>query len=114
MGDTNRHFAIKGKAVAGLSLLLLASLLLSGCGDAPAIAAVKPTATLYPPPPTDIPPPPPGPTPEALDFPLPPPTPAESDVPDDQSCITCHTDEETLKALATEEETAESLSEGEG
>jgi hypothetical protein len=37
-----------------------------------------------------------------------------SDLPDDQSCITCHTDEETLKALATEEDTAESLSEGEG
>ena len=114
MGDTKRHFTMRGKLVAGVCLLFLASLLLTGCMDAPAIAAVRPTATLYAPPPTDIPPPTPGPTPEALDFPLPPPTPMSSDLPDDQSCITCHTDEETLKALATEEETAESLSEGEG
>jgi hypothetical protein len=114
MGDTMRLFTTRGKLGAGVCLLFLASLLLTGCMEGPAIAAVEPTATLYPPPPTDIPPPPPGPTPEALDFPLPPPTPAISDLPDDQSCITCHTDEETLKALATEEEAAESLSEGEG
>jgi hypothetical protein len=114
MGDTKRHFTIRGEFVVGVCLLFLASLLLTGCMDGPAIAAVEPTATLYAPPPTDIPPPPPGPTPEALDFPLPPPTPAGSDPADDQSCITCHTDEETLKALATEEEMAESLSEGEG
>jgi hypothetical protein len=114
MGDTNRHFTIRGELVVGVCLVFLASLLLTGCMEGPAIAAVKPTATLYPPPPTDIPAPPPGPTPEALDFPLPPPAPASSDLPDDQSCITCHTDEETLKALATEEEAAESLSEGEG
>ena len=34
---------------------------------------------------------------------------------DDQSCVDCHTDEETLKAVAEEaEEDQESLSEGEG
>ena len=114
MGDTDRHFTIRGELVVGVGLLFLASLLLTGCVEGPAIAAVKPTATLYAPPPTDIPAPPPGPTPKALDFPLPPPTPASSGLPDDQSCITCHTDEETLKALATEVDKAESLSEGEG
>jgi len=115
MGDTKRHLAVNGKLVAGVCLLFLACLLLTGCMEGPTIAAVEPTATLYAPPPTDVPPsPPPEPTPEALDFPLGPPTPMSSDVPNDESCITCHTDEETLKALATEEETAESLSEGEG
>ena len=114
MGDTKRHFTLNGKLVAGVCLLFLACLLLTGCMEGPAIAAVEPTATLYPPPPTDVPAPPPAPTPEALDFPLPPPTHVSSDLPDDQSCITCHTDEEALKALATEEEVAESLSEGEG
>jgi hypothetical protein len=33
---------------------------------------------------------------------------------DDTGCITCHSDEETLKALAVEPEAAEALSEGEG
>jgi hypothetical protein len=34
---------------------------------------------------------------------------------DDESCVTCHTSEEVLKALATEpEESGEGLSEGEG
>jgi hypothetical protein len=33
---------------------------------------------------------------------------------DDTACVTCHTDEETLKAVAEEPEETESLSEGEG
>jgi nitrate/TMAO reductase-like tetraheme cytochrome c subunit len=31
-----------------------------------------------------------------------------------ENCITCHTDKETLQALAVEPETEEELSEGEG
>ena len=114
MGNTKRHFTIRRETAAVVCLLLLAGLLLTGCTEVPAIAAVEPTATLYPPPPTDIPPPPPGPTPAALGFPLPPPTRAAPESADDQTCIACHTDEETLKSLATEEEATKSLSEGEG
>jgi hypothetical protein len=33
---------------------------------------------------------------------------------DDTACIACHTDEETLKAVAEEEEVPEVESEGEG
>jgi hypothetical protein len=33
---------------------------------------------------------------------------------DDTACIGCHTDEETLKAVATQEEKPEVESEGEG
>jgi hypothetical protein len=95
-------------------LLFLAVVALTGCGGPAAIAAVEPTATLYPPP-TDIPAPPPGPTPEALDFPLAAPAHEEKAAVSDQSCVDCHTDEETLRAVAREDEGAqESLSEGEG
>lgn len=98
-----------------VALLFLAALALTGCAEPAAIAAVEPTATLYPPPPTDIPPPPPGPTPVALNFPLPAPTRVERERPSDQHCVDCHTDEETLKAVAEKEESSqESLSEGEG
>jgi hypothetical protein len=79
------------------------------------IAAVEPTATLYPLPPTDIPVPPPGPTPEALDFPVAAPVREQPEPVDDQNCVACHTDEETLKAVAKVEEVEEeALSEGEG
>lgn len=46
----------------------------------------------------------------ATDLPatLPPTPPAE------ESCLTCHTDQEALQAMAQEEEAAESLSSGEG
>jgi hypothetical protein len=33
---------------------------------------------------------------------------------DDTACVACHTDEETLKAVAEEPEETEALSEGEG
>jgi len=33
---------------------------------------------------------------------------------DDENCVTCHTDKETLQALAVEPEDEEELSEGEG
>ena len=99
----------------GLALLFLAALALTGCAEPAAIAAVEPTATLYPPPPTDIPPPPPGPTPAALDFPLAAPRQIEKEPVNDQTCVDCHTDEETLKAVAENEEgDEETLSEGEG
>ena len=89
--------------------------MLAGCAEPVAIAAVAPTPTAYQPPPTDIPPPPPGPTPAALDFPLPAPTHVELGQTNGEHCVDCHTDEETLKAVAEKaEENQESLSEGEG
>ena len=57
----------------------------------------------------------PGPTPAALDFPLPAPTNEDVEPVSDQNCVDCHTDEESLKAVATEEEGGQdTLSEGEG
>jgi outer membrane biosynthesis protein TonB len=110
-----------------LSLLLLMALVLAGCGGEPtavpteppeptevAVATVAPTEAPTEPPPTDVP------TEEPTEAPTEPPptaTPTEEPTPepvDDSGCITCHTDEETLKALAKEPEAAESLSEGEG
>jgi hypothetical protein len=99
-------------AVAGL--LFLAALTLSGCAEPAAIAAVPPTATVYAPPPTETPPPPPEPTPAALDFPLVSPSEEPVEIVNDQTCVDCHTNEETLKAVAEEEEVVEELSEGEG
>ena len=102
------------------ALLFLVSLVLSGCSE-PATVATQPTpvatetpapASTEPPaptrvptevpterPPTDTPPPTEEPVPEAAD---------------NTACIACHTDETTLRAVAEEEEMAESLSEGEG
>jgi hypothetical protein len=101
----------------GIALLFLAVAVvaLTGCAEPAAIAAVEPTATAFAPPPTDIPPPPSGPTPAALDFPLAAPTHVDLEPADDQSCVDCHTDEDTLRAVASREEVSqESLSEGEG
>ena len=120
-------------------LLLLVPLVLIACGGQPTEVAMQPTsAATEPPAPTDAPtePPaltdistePPAPTdvptepPAPTDVPTEPPptdtpTPTEEPTPepvDDTACIACHTDEETLKALAVEPEEAESLSEGEG
>ncbi|MFC2029497.1 hypothetical protein ACFLWA_02070 [Chloroflexota bacterium] len=100
-----------------VGLLLLSLAFLTGCAEPAAIAPVEPTPTAFPPPPTDIPAPPPGPTPAALDFPLSAPTDVEEARPvSDQNCVDCHTDEETLKVMAEEEQGGEneSLSEGEG
>jgi hypothetical protein len=117
----------RGAALVGL--LLLFALVLVACGAEPTEVAVQPTepeaaatdvapteAPTEPLAPTDVPTEPPTPT----DVPTEPPptaTPTEEPTPepvDDSGCITCHTDEETLKALAVEPEAAESLSEGEG
>jgi len=70
-----------------------------------ATATPEPTAT-YTPPPTST----NTPAPTSTNTPAPTPTPV-----DNSNCITCHTSEDTLKALAKEpEEGGESLSEGEG
>lgn len=64
-------------------------------------------------PPTDV--PEPTDTPEPTDEPTPEPTDEPTpEAVDDTACIACHTDEETLKALAVEPDESESLSEGEG
>jgi len=115
MRKTERFFRTWGGAVVVGLLLLAAVLALTGCGGPAAIAAVEPTATVYAPPPTDIPAPPPGPTPAAIDFPLPAPSHVALEPASDQGCIDCHTDEETLKAVAEKAKVPEeSLSEGEG
>ena len=103
------------KTVMALVGLIAAVSALTGCAESPAIAAVEPTAIIYPTP-TDVPPPPQKPTPEALEFPLPASATVEEQAPiDDQSCVDCHTDEATLKAVAVEDEGGgETLSEGEG
>lgn len=103
-----------GGGAALAVLLLLAVLSLTGCAEPAVIAAVEPTATAYAPQPTDIPAPPPGPTPVALNFPLPAPTKVDLWEADDQACVDCHTNEETLQAVAEKEEVEETLSEGEG
>jgi hypothetical protein len=116
MTNNKRSKIALGGVIVLASLLMLTAMALTGCADPGSITAVEPTATLYPPTPTDIPLPPPGPTPEALDFPLAAPAREEekAEPVNDQTCVDCHTDEETLKAVATEEEGEESLSEGEG
>ena len=114
MDKQKTFLATASGAVVIVGLLFLAALALTGCAEPVAIAAVPPTATVYAPLPTDAPPPPPEPTPAALDFPLAAPEKEAVAPVDDQTCVDCHTDEETLKAVAKEEEHTESLSEGEG
>ncbi len=54
-------------------------------------------------------------TPTQVPTATPAPTPTPTPIPvDDSGCVTCHTSEETLQALATEEEAPEIESEGEG
>jgi outer membrane biosynthesis protein TonB len=116
-----------------LGLLLVLVLLLAGCGGEPTSAptelpptevAVQPTTAPTEAPPTEAPTEPPpteAPTePPPTETPTEPPptaTPTEEPTPepvDDTACVGCHTDEETLKAVAEEPEETEALSEGEG
>lgn len=113
MSKTERFVHTWGGAVL-IMALLLAALGVAGCAAPPPIVPVQPTATNFPPPPTDIPVPPPGPTPAALDFPIAAVTREPVVVAEDQSCKDCHTNEEMLRAMATEEEQSEVESEGEG
>jgi outer membrane biosynthesis protein TonB len=115
-----------------IGLLLVAALVLAGCGAEQEVAqepaaptsmpteAEAPTSPPTEPPPTEVPTEPPAPT-EPPTPTKPPPTdtpePTEEPTPeavDDTACIGCHTDEETLKAVAEVEEVEEALSEGEG
>ena len=114
MSKMKRLFRIWGGMAVVIALLILAVLALAGCSGPGEIAAVEPTATLYPPPPTDIPAPPPGPTPAAMDFPIAAPTRVPVEQVDDEMCVKCHTNEKVLQAMATEEEAPEVESEGEG
>ena len=117
MSEMKRLFRVWGAMPAVIAVLILAVLALTGCVGPGEIAVVEPTATIYAPPPTDVPAPPPGPTPAALDFPIAAPTGAEAEPVDqvsDQTCVDCHTSQEVLQAMATEEEAPEVESEGEG
>ena len=114
MNRTKTLLTFPAGVVAVVALLCLSILVLGGCAEPTAVVVVPPTATVYSPPPTEAPPPPAEATPAALDFPLAAHTQVEVEVASDQTCVDCHTDEETLKALAEEEEVVEELSEGEG
>jgi outer membrane biosynthesis protein TonB len=106
-----------------LALMVVLVLLLTGCGSEPTAVPTEPPepteVSAAPPTPTTAPTEPP---PTPTDTPtLPPPTatPTEEPTPtpvpvDDTACVSCHTDEETLKAVAEEPEETEALSEGEG
>lgn len=114
MNSTKTLLATPTRVAAAVGLLFLAALIMSGCAEPAAIAAVPPSPTVYAPPPTKAPTPEPEPTPAALDFPLAAPSQAPVEVVSDQTCVDCHTDEETLRVVAREEEVVEELSEGEG
>ncbi len=112
---TARDTKINSILFTAAVLLLLASMALTSCGAQPAtIAAVEPTATARAPLPTYTPKPTARATPVALDFPLPPPNHVEIEPAEDEGCVTCHTSEATLKALAKQEEEPEVESKGEG
>ncbi len=130
MNKTTTFFAA-GRWLAIAAALVIAIGLLAGCGaeptavvsqataaptEAPTQAPTeapteRPTPTLVPTePPTS---PPPTDTTAPTDTPAPTET-ATPEAVDDSACITCHTSEETLQALATEEEAPAAESEGEG
>jgi cytoskeletal protein RodZ len=132
MNRTTTFWAGRASTALVLGLLLLTALLLSGCGaaataspEATALAVEPTSAPTEPAEPTSVPTEPPSPTatptqlpptdtPAPTDTPLPTDTPTPEAV-DDTACISCHTDEETLQAVAEEpEDVGEDLSEGEG
>ena len=114
---------------AAVSLLLLSFIIaLSACGAETEVAIAPTEAAISEAAPTSAPTEPPEPTSPPTEPPVPtdPPTePPPTDTPepteeptpeviDDSGCITCHMDDEVLKALAVEPEELEELSEGEG
>ena len=123
--NTTRMFRARWRwATALVVLLLLAGLSLAGCGGEPTAAptevAAEPTPAPTEVPPTEVPP-----TEEPTEVPAtatptevpPTATPTEEPTPevvDDSGCVTCHTSQETLQALAVEPEAPEVESEGEG
>jgi predicted small lipoprotein YifL len=129
MSQTKAFASMKKGTASLLILLFLFTLILAGCGGEPTaaptelpppteVAAAAPTVAPTEPPPAPTEEPTLEPTP--TDVPTEPPptaTPTEEPTPepiDDTGCITCHTSEETLQAMATEEEAPEVESEGEG
>lgn len=101
-------------------LLALVTLILVACGGEPTAVPTelpKPTeVSEAPPTPTQAPTEPPEPTSTPTQAP-PTAMPTEEPTPepvDDTACIACHTNEETLQAVAVEEEAPEVESEGEG
>jgi outer membrane biosynthesis protein TonB len=128
MNKTTRFLARWRWAPVATVLLLLVALLLAGCGAEPTAVPTEPPAptevAAEPPTPTSAPTEPPTPTTEPTEVPpSPTPEPTATEEPiaeptpepiDDSGCITCHTDDATLQALATEPEEPEVESEGEG
>jgi len=135
MSKTKTFLSRWGWVTVMATLLLLVSLVLVGCaGGEPTAAPTEPPepteVAAEPAAPTSAPTEPPAPTePSPTEEPTEPPpteepteppptaTPTEEPTPemiDDSGCITCHTDEETLQALAVEPEAPEVESEGEG
>lgn len=87
---------------------LLAGLILVGCVARPEITPSSPPEPAVPGVPT------PGEPLAATRYPMAAPVREEEIGVDSSNCIACHTDQETLQALAEEPEEEESLSEGEG
>jgi outer membrane biosynthesis protein TonB len=115
-----RMLRARSKKAAFLIVALL--LVLVGCGGEPTEIADQPTEPVAAPTDTTEPTVAPTEEPEPTDVPTEPP-PTDTPVPtveptpepiDDSACIGCHTSEEALKAMATEEEAPEVESEGEG
>jgi hypothetical protein len=96
-------------AVVALFLLLTA-LPLSGCMDPDPIVAVPPTETPQLPTPTVVVTATPRPQPVAMNFPLPAPVHVGIERPNDEGCIACHTDRESLRASAGASEVQGGLS----
>jgi hypothetical protein len=99
--------------VAWLAIVAIGGFIVACGGE----AVEEPTAVVQPSsPPTDVPPTetarPPSPTETELPEPTSPPEPTA--LPSAENCITCHTDEKVLQAMAVDEEVKSEASSGEG
>ncbi len=105
-----------------LALGVLAMAMLAGCGPQPTPVAPVPPTTPAAPKPTDTPVPPTAtpvpPSPTATPVPPTatpaPPTPTPTSPPSADNCVACHTQAETLQALAEEKAVKSAETEGEG